>query len=255
MKTANFIGILATASFSVIGSATAQYSPTALAQPAVNGEAKNQAQIQAQTGQNDPRFQSRYGNVRRATPAQPTPAATQAAGVRVAPVVVPAAAPVQPAPQRDSRFTSRYGGVLSRSQPATPAAPAPAALAVPRVGPAVAAAAPAGVTPERHEDPGLEDRIVSFQRQNAISGNRTAQYDLGMRYLKGDGVTKDKAQAKHWLELSAKNGNGRAAKQLAAINAEPAKDEVSSKEPAAKKAPETSDKVSATEKVETTSVK
>jgi TPR repeat protein len=65
--------------------------------------------------------------------------------------------------------------------------------------------------------PQVEDRVVTFQRQSALSGNRTAQYDLGMRYLRGDGVEQDNAQAEHWLKLAAAQGESRAARALAQL--------------------------------------
>lgn len=193
--------------------ATSQYSPTQLAAPAVSAEAQNQQKIDAAATQRDPRFQARYGNVRRAQQAAPAQVAAPAKPGAV--VVPPAAAVVPQGPQQDSRFQARYGNVRGGLR-AAPAA-APTATAAHR---GVAAAVAAPVVPVRREDPGLEDRIISFQRQNAISGNRTSQYDLGMRYLKGDGLEQDLKQARHWLELSAKNGYSRAKKQLAHMPAE-----------------------------------
>lgn len=91
----------------------------------------------------------------------------------------------------------------------------------------------------RREDPEREQRIISFQRQNAISGNPSSQYDLGMRYVKGDGVEQDDKQALEWLKLSAKRGNSRAKKELAALEkrlAEKGKDAPEAEAPVAKPA-------------------
>lgn len=60
----------------------------------------------------------------------------------------------------------------------------------------------------------LQARVLEFQRQRAAAGAPTAQYDLGMRYLKGDGVEQNTELARHWLELSAKGGNKQAARVL-----------------------------------------
>lgn len=222
MKAVFFVSTL-TFALSLLSStaATSQYSPTQLAAPAVNAEAKNQAQIQAAeaANQRDARFQSRYGKAQRA-PQQVAPAKPAVVPARPGVIVPPAAvAPVAtPAPAQDARFQARYGNVSRgpRTAPTTQAT-APGAVAAPS---GVPAAVPVVVETTRKADPGLEDRIINFQRQNAISGNRSAQYDLGMRYLKGDGLEQDLKEARHWLQLAAKNGHTRAKKQLAQLDEE-----------------------------------
>lgn len=85
--------------------------------------------------------------------------------------------------------------------------------------------------PKRSPDPERQQRIVDFQRQKAISGNPTSQYDLGMRYLKGDGVEQDREQALRWLKMANQGGNNRAAKQLEMIAREPAPQKTADKKP------------------------
>jgi TPR repeat protein len=187
-------------------SLNAQNTPTKLTQPAVNAQAQNQADINAEA-QRDPRFTSRYGSARPATAA---PAAAVAPG---------AVAPQAPPPADDPRFTSRYGS--ARPQAARAAAPTPAGARPPVAAPApgtVATPAPvAAPAPVRRVDPERDQRILNFQRQNAASGNPSAQYDLGMRYLRGNGVEQDDAQAMEWLKLASQNGDGRAKKELAEL--------------------------------------
>lgn len=65
--------------------------------------------------------------------------------------------------------------------------------------------------------PEVVDRILDFQRKGAMAGRPTAQYDLGMRYLRGDGVEQDNGQALHWLNLAAESGNSRARNELASL--------------------------------------
>jgi hypothetical protein len=65
--------------------------------------------------------------------------------------------------------------------------------------------------------PEVEDRVLRFQRENAEAGKRTAQYDLGKRYLEGDGVKRDLDLAKHWLSESAEQGFSPAIKLLASL--------------------------------------
>jgi len=57
-------------------------------------------------------------------------------------------------------------------------------------------------------------KTVEFQKKRAEEGSESAQYELGMRYLKGEGVEKDEATGRKWLEQSAKNGFSPAATKL-----------------------------------------
>lgn len=57
-------------------------------------------------------------------------------------------------------------------------------------------------------------KAVEFQKKRAAEGSESAQYELGVRYLKGDGVEKDEATGRKWLAESAKNGYGPASKKL-----------------------------------------
>ncbi len=235
MKTATFfIPLTVAVSMGLAPSIQAQVTPTTLTQPIVNAQAQNQAPV---AEQRDARFRSVYGN----SSSAPAARAPQAAPPLVArPVVVPAApqavvAPAQPSPE-DARFRSVYGSSSSRG----PAAARGGVGASPAVVPGAPTALPVVAAPVvRREDPEREQRIINFQRQNAISGNPSSQYDLGMRYVKGDGVEQDDKQALEWLKLSAKSGNGRAKKELAALEkrlAEKSKDAPEVEAPVAKAA-------------------
>ena len=61
-------------------------------------------------------------------------------------------------------------------------------------------------------------KTIEFERNNAEKGSAWAQYSLGSRYLTGDGVEKDEAAARKWLEAAAKNDDSRAKKKLEALN-------------------------------------
>ncbi|MEW6305080.1 MAG: SEL1-like repeat protein [Verrucomicrobiota bacterium] len=50
-------------------------------------------------------------------------------------------------------------------------------------------------------------KVIEFQIKRAEEGAPSAQYDLAQRYLKGDGVPKDEAEAFRWLAAAAKNGH------------------------------------------------
>jgi hypothetical protein len=72
--------------------------------------------------------------------------------------------------------------------------------------------------PENATD-GLVARTVEFQKQHAAQGSESAQYELGLRYLKGDGVEKDEALARKWLTVASKNGYSPATRKLAELDA------------------------------------
>lgn len=60
---------------------------------------------------------------------------------------------------------------------------------------------------------------VEWQKKRAEQGSSSAQFDLGLRYLTGDGVEQNLAQAKRWLQAAATNGNRQAIKKLEEIQA------------------------------------
>jgi len=56
---------------------------------------------------------------------------------------------------------------------------------------------------------------VALFRLGAEAGNARTQYDLGIAYLRGQGVQQDDAKAAHWLSLSASHGYAPAQTDLA----------------------------------------
>ncbi len=94
-------------------------------------------------------------------------------------------------------------------------APDPAPAAKPLVKPPVVAApVPAKTEEEKAE---ILKKTVESQKKRAEEGSASAQYELGMRYLNGNGVEKNLKLARKWLELSAQQGNATAAKRLEAL--------------------------------------
>jgi hypothetical protein len=91
-----------------------------------------------------------------------------------------------------------------RTSTGTPGAPAAAPRVEPPIDPVKAEAAKADTDKKRLE----------FQTKKAEAGADYAQYDLGIRYLNGDGVEKNTDTAKKWLEKAAKNGHSGARKKL-----------------------------------------
>ncbi|MHC1763531.1 MAG: hypothetical protein AB9869_04375 [Verrucomicrobiia bacterium] len=125
---------------------------------------------------------------------------------RVAPQVNPAqtnpaAAKVAPAPAGNTPATATAPAVSSRTQP-----PRPVVRIVPPP--------PQDPAKVRAEKEATTRRVVEFQKKRATEGSASAQYELGTRYLKGDGVEKDEAVARKWLESSAKAGYDPAIKKL-----------------------------------------
>ena len=57
-------------------------------------------------------------------------------------------------------------------------------------------------------------KAVDFQKKRAEEGSGQAQYDLGVRYLKGDGVQRNDPLGREWLQKSANNGYIHAQRKL-----------------------------------------
>ena len=68
-----------------------------------------------------------------------------------------------------------------------------------------------------------DEAALKFHVQQASNGMPSAQCSLGKRYLNGDGVAKDEALARYWLEKSAAQDNAEAKAALAKLpNSPPA---------------------------------
>ena len=117
----------------------------------------------------------------------------------------------RPLPDEKGTVPAQYQGV----RPAPPAgAPAPAAVP----------AAPKVVDPDKQaaDKAAAVQRLVTLQKEQAEKGRPGAQYELGMRYLKGDGVPKDAKLGRDWLSKSAAQGESEAVKKLKELDAEAA---------------------------------
>ncbi|MEW6303793.1 MAG: SEL1-like repeat protein [Verrucomicrobiota bacterium] len=62
-------------------------------------------------------------------------------------------------------------------------------------------------------------KVIASQRARAEAGYATSQYDLGMRYLTGDGVELNLAEGRKWIEKAAGNGHSLAIQKLNQLNA------------------------------------
>lgn len=135
---------------------------------------------------------------------------------RIAPLVRP---PAQSQP-------AQAGQRPTQAPPPQQQAPAPAPQQVyrpPVVAPAAVAAThvdPAKVQAQKSKS---ERDLIAWQKKRAEDGSDNAQYELGVRYLKGDGVEQDAKAGREWIEKSAKAGNAKAIKKLEELKAaEPA---------------------------------
>ncbi len=67
-------------------------------------------------------------------------------------------------------------------------------------------------------------RLYVFRLKRANDGAAEAQYDLALQYLTGQGVARDLAAAKDWLQKAAAQGHKKAQKQLELLGATDAPD-------------------------------
>lgn len=111
---------------------------------------------------------------------------------------------------------------LPPTPPAPPSNPVPApAQAIRRAPPAPAVVArPIDPEKERAAKEETERKALEFEMKRADEDFGWAQYALGMRYLKGNGVDQNAAQGRKWLEKAAKNGESRATRELTKLDKE-----------------------------------
>jgi len=98
-------------------------------------------------------------------------------------------------------------GGAPAARPAAPPAAVPAATNSAIPGP------PPPADPEKARQETLR-KTIEFQKKRAAEGSPSAQYELGLRYLNGDGVEKDEAVGLKFLEDSAKQDYTLAKKKL-----------------------------------------
>ena len=84
------------------------------------------------------------------------------------------------------------------------------ALALPLLLFAVFATSPAVIA----QDVGKPDEALQELIKEAEQGDTGAQFKLGLRYARGDGVTKDDEEAVKWYRLAAEQGDAVAQRKL-----------------------------------------
>jgi hypothetical protein len=66
-----------------------------------------------------------------------------------------------------------------------------------------------------------QQRVIAFLKQRAEAGKAAFQYELGLRYPKGDGVERELDLARKWLAAAAKQGHEQAKKRLEGMDKAP----------------------------------
>jgi TPR repeat protein len=69
----------------------------------------------------------------------------------------------------------------------------------------------------RAQEEGTRQRVLAYHHQQATNGLGSFQYELGKRYLNGDGVPQDKDLARHWLRSACTNGLSEATNLLGKV--------------------------------------
>ena len=96
--------------------------------------------------------------------------------------------------------------------PASPPKPAPVAPAVTQARSVVVTAPPREKSKEEKDE--VLRKTIEFQKKSAAEGSASSQYDLGMRYLNGDGLEKNSELAIKWLKAAADQDHTQAKQQL-----------------------------------------
>ncbi len=132
-----------------------------------------------------------------------------------------ASAHAQSARQLTRRIAPLTTPPAPRAVPGSGGAPAPGVAAAP--------VNPAAVAAQKSQ---TDKNLIEFQKKRAEAGSDNAQYELGLRYLNGNGVPQDDKLAREWLGKSAKSGHQLAAKKLKELKPLPASATASAPEPA-----------------------
>ena len=62
-------------------------------------------------------------------------------------------------------------------------------------------------------------KMFSIRLKRAEEGSAEVQYDLAVQFANGEGIPKDEAKARMWLEKAAAQGHGKAKKMLETLSA------------------------------------
>ena len=135
---------------------------------------------------------------------------------------------LSPAWARPHYHLARYN-VPSRTNSPPPAATPPTVTATPGAvqaypnapyfnpnpaKPAPLVAPPVDPEAEAEHKTEIAQRVLDWHRDQAEHGSEYAQYEMGLHYLNGDGVSRDLSMAKYWFLKAARQGNDDAYEKL-----------------------------------------
>lgn len=93
------------------------------------------------------------------------------------------------------QYMQRLNPPPAQTQPAGTVAPVP---------PPVPGAKPADAAQVQAEKEAVAKRTAEFLKKRAEAGSANAQFELGKRYLTGEGVETNRTEARKWFEAAAK---------------------------------------------------
>lgn len=140
----------------------------------------------------------------RAAPAKDTAPESAKTGTQEKPEAIPVEGGTEAAPADAANGSASVPSPSSKeASPPAPAKPAKAEPAetsiMPRVNEKVPAATPAPIAPVERAAPAARQSL----RETAAAGNAPAQFEVGLRYARGEGVPQDFEQAAYWFEQAA----------------------------------------------------
>lgn len=106
-----------------------------------------------------------------------------------------------------------HGSGSPRSYNRAPSTPSVRPTPAPTPAPRNVRPYPAGPnSPEKQAE--ANSKVLEWHKTQAAAGSASAQYEMGMRHLKGDGVEQSCVKAREWLTKAAKQENLQAYEQL-----------------------------------------
>jgi len=155
-------------------------------------------------------------------PAKDTAPESAKTGTQEKPEAIPVEGGTEAAPADAANGSASVPSSSSKETPPAPektaavkhAKPAPVETSImPRVNEKVPAATPAPIAPVERAAPAARQSL----REAAAAGNAPAQFEVGLRYARGQGVPQDFEQAAYWFEQAADQGLAIAQYRLATL--------------------------------------
>ncbi|RKE69803.1 localization factor PodJL [Pseudorhodoplanes sinuspersici] len=119
----------------------------------------------------------------------------------------PQVLPVSPAlqPKATDAFSTASSGVILPERPKVAPTPSTAPLELDATG-SVGKRNPAATDTPREPLPAMSDKLPALLRNAAAKGQPAAEYEIGIRYVEGNGVPQNTDEGVRWLERAANAG-------------------------------------------------